>query len=94
MRTAPCGDANQWECHMSTLTSELFRRGAGSALPIYLTALWRAYRKSGARRVVIRDLESLNDYILRDMGITRYAVRSVVDGPRREEGLSHDHFKG
>ena len=78
---------------MSTLTSELSRRGAGSALPTYLTALWRACRKSSARRVAKRDLESLDDYILRDMGITRYAVRSVVDGPRREEGLSHD-FKG
>ena len=78
---------------MSTLTSELSSRGAGSALLTYLTAVWRTYRKFGTRRVAIRDLESLDDYILRDMGITRYVVRSVVNGPRREEGLSYD-FKG
>ena len=79
---------------MSTLTSELSRRGAGSALLTYLTALWRACRKSSTRRVAKRDLESLDDYILRDMGITRYAVRSVVDGPRQEQGQSYDDFKG
>jgi uncharacterized protein YjiS (DUF1127 family) len=79
---------------MSTLTSELSSRGAGSALLTSLTAVWRTYRKFSTRRGAIRDLESLDDYILRDMGITRSVVRSVMNRPRQEQGQSYDDFKG
>lgn len=79
---------------MSTLTSELSTRGAGSALLESLTAIWRAYRKSGTRRVAIRSLESLDDYMLKDMGITRSEIRSVVQGPQGERRLRHDDIRG
>jgi len=79
---------------MSMTTSELTVRGAGYALLNSMTAAWRAHRRNRVRRVAILDLEGLDDHMLKDMGIARSEIGSVVHGSRSERRLSHDDDQG
>lgn len=54
-------------------------RGIGRAVAS-LAGLYQALGRSQRRRVAIRELSALDDYILNDMGLTRGTIRAAVDG--------------
>jgi len=57
------------------------RKGLGSILQ----RLWRAYLERRAARAAITELNRLDDYMLKDMGIYRGDIVSVVRGPEADK---------
>jgi uncharacterized protein YjiS (DUF1127 family) len=63
---------------MSVLTSELSGRGAGKTLAGLVREAYRAYRSRRERLLAEHELAELDDYLLKDMGISRSDILSVV----------------
>jgi uncharacterized protein YjiS (DUF1127 family) len=74
----------------STLTSELSARGAAKPLAAAFRAAFEAFRAYRARRLAMHSLYGLDDHILRDIGLTRSEIGSVVYGDREERMLGFD----
>jgi len=70
---------------MSMLTPELTESGARKILTASLTATYRAFRSYRARRLAMLSLAQMDDYLLKDIGITRSGIDSaVVHGSRSD----------
>ena len=63
---------------MSVLTSELSGRRARKTLAEMVRDAYRAYRSRRARLLAVHELAGLDDYLLKDMGISRSDILSVV----------------
>jgi uncharacterized protein YjiS (DUF1127 family) len=46
----------------------------------FISLAWRGYRRWRLRRIAIRHLETVDDYLLRDVGINRFDIHGVVNG--------------
>ncbi|MDE0308493.1 MAG: DUF1127 domain-containing protein [Acidiferrobacterales bacterium] len=67
-------------------------RNAGHALiePGRINSVIQLIKSAGIRRQAIRDLQSLSDAQLDDIGIPRYAIRDVVNGNCKKTADSSD----
>ena len=54
--------------------------GAGRALAARLAGLWLGFRAGQQRRMAISQLASLDDWLLRDIGLERSQIPAAVDG--------------
>jgi len=54
------------------------------ALPSALRRAWRGYWHRKAQRATVRMLSGLNDHTLKDIGMARGEIQSVVYGRRGE----------
>ncbi|MEZ5592385.1 MAG: DUF1127 domain-containing protein [Gammaproteobacteria bacterium] len=55
-----------------------FKRGFGLAATA-LRRVFRSFHSGRQRRAALRELQSLNDHTLRDLGLSRAEIRTVVD---------------
>lgn len=77
---------------MSVLTLTL--PGTDKTFLARLKAAYRAYRDSRARRLATHTLAVLDDHLLKDIGITRSEILSVVYGPRDERRRGYEDSAG
>lgn len=65
---------------MSVFTSESSHGGLTSKLTASLTAIYHAYRTRQANRAGVMALSELDDYLLKDLGISRCEIHPDVYG--------------
>jgi len=53
-----------------------------------VAAVWSAYRQSAEMRRATQHLMSLDDRLLRDIGVTRSEVNRMVYGPRMSDSVA------
>jgi uncharacterized protein YjiS (DUF1127 family) len=85
-----CG--SNWSDKMSVLTLTL--PGTDKTFFTRLKVAYKAYRDSRARRVATHTLAELDDHFLKDIGITRSEILSVVYGSRDERRRGYEDTAG
>jgi len=81
---------NLWSDKMSVSTLTLLVEGTERTFFGRLWAAYKAYRASRARRLGVCALEEMDDRLLKDIGITRSEILSIVYGSRDERRRSYE----
>lgn len=75
---------------MSLLTMELLTSGRSPGLISKIAAACRAFRADRDRRIAYRTLAAMEDYLLKDIGISRSEIATVVYGLKMDPDRNQD----
>ncbi|WP_157020319.1 DUF1127 domain-containing protein [Mesorhizobium xinjiangense] len=75
---------------MSALTNDSIRIGFTAGLVVKFKAICRAYHNHQERRAGVQALSVMEDYLLKDLGIDRSEIVSVVYGSSGSRRRNHE----